>query len=122
MKRDPFEILALNANATKRDIKKSHRVLSKRFHPDLNPNDPGAAAQFKEVQWAYETLCGKKSAAGAIDGTGSTMAAPPDPTVWSEKPCVGFFSALRAYCERIPPQNRRKAARDDEDPSSGRKG
>ena len=37
---DPFEILGLAKDASKSQIKKRYRHLSKRFHPDLNPNDP----------------------------------------------------------------------------------
>jgi len=120
MKRDPFQILGLSPNATKRDIKKSHRLLSKQFHPDLNPDDPGAATKFKEVQWAYEMLSGEKSAAGVIDGTEPTMGPPRDPASWPEKPCVGYFWAWKVCSERIRAQNREKASSDNDDPSSDR--
>jgi len=117
MKRDPLQILGLSPNATKRDMKKSYRLLSKQFNPDLNPDDPEAATKFKEVQWAYEMLCGGKSAAGFIEGSGPTMGPPRDSAVWSEKPCVGYFWAWKVCSERIRAQNRVKPSRDDDDPS-----
>ncbi|MEJ2366002.1 MAG: J domain-containing protein, partial [Deltaproteobacteria bacterium] len=53
---DPFEVLGVGSGATDREIKKQYRLLSKRFHPDLNPDQPETAEKFKQVQQAYESL------------------------------------------------------------------
>ncbi|SFA95546.1 MULTISPECIES: molecular chaperone DnaJ [unclassified Bacillus (in: firmicutes)] len=54
-KRDYYEVLGLNKGASKDEIKKAYRKLSKQFHPDIN-KEPDAADKFKEVKEAYETL------------------------------------------------------------------
>ena len=55
-KRDCYEILNLDRNASDADIKKSYRVLAKKYHPDLNNGDSTAEAKFKEVNEAYSIL------------------------------------------------------------------
>ena len=55
-KRDYYEILGLNRNATEQDIKSAFRKLAKESHPDRNPSDRGAEQRFKELNEAYEAL------------------------------------------------------------------
>lgn len=55
-KRDYYEILGIDKNATDADIKKAYRKLAKQYHPDLNPGDKEAEQKFKEVNEAYEIL------------------------------------------------------------------
>ena len=52
--RDPYEVLGIQRGATDDEIKKAYRAKCKRWHPDLNPNDPTAEEHFKEVQAAYD--------------------------------------------------------------------
>jgi len=54
-KRDYYEVLGLTKSASKDDIKKAYRKLSKQYHPDLN-KEPGADEKFKEIAEAYEVL------------------------------------------------------------------
>eukprot|EP01071_Lankesteria_metandrocarpae_P009322 Lankesteria_metandrocarpae@DN5177_c5_g1_i3.p1 len=53
---DPFELLGVSMSATEKEIKKAFRVLSLKFHPDKNPNDPTAAAKFVMMTKAYQAL------------------------------------------------------------------
>ena len=55
-KRDYYEILGLDKNASKDDIKKSYRKLAMQYHPDRNPGDKEAEEKFKEAAEAYEVL------------------------------------------------------------------
>jgi len=55
-KRDYYEVLGVERDADKGDIKKSYRKLAIKFHPDKNPDDPKAAEKFREATEAYEVL------------------------------------------------------------------
>lgn len=55
-KRDYYEVLGVQKNATDADLKKAYRVLAKKYHPDANPGDKEAEAKFKEASEAYAIL------------------------------------------------------------------
>ncbi|MFC7393297.1 molecular chaperone DnaJ [Scopulibacillus cellulosilyticus] len=54
-KRDYYEVLGVDRDASKDDIKKAYRKLARKYHPDVN-KDSDAPEKFKEVKEAYETL------------------------------------------------------------------
>lgn len=51
--KDYYKILGVDKKSTKSDIKKAYRTLSKKYHPDVNPE---GAEKFKEISEAYEVL------------------------------------------------------------------
>lgn len=58
-KRDYYEVLGISKGASDDEIKKAHRKLAKKYHPDLNKDNPEAAEEFKELNEAYEVLSDK---------------------------------------------------------------
>jgi curved DNA-binding protein CbpA len=56
--KDLYKLLELPSQeaASQDDIRKAHRRLVLKYHPDANPNDPTATERFKQVQQAYEVL------------------------------------------------------------------
>lgn len=55
-KRDYYEVLGVERESSARDIKKAYRKQAMEFHPDRNPDDPEAEANFKEAAEAYAIL------------------------------------------------------------------
>ena len=54
-KRDYYEVLGVSKDASKEEIKKAYRKLSKKYHPDIN-KEADASEKFQEVKEAYEVL------------------------------------------------------------------
>lgn len=59
-KKDYYKTLGVEKDASADDIKSAYRRLAKKYHPDLNKDNPEAANKFKEVNEAYEVLSDDK--------------------------------------------------------------
>lgn len=53
---DYYRVLGVSEKAGEEQIKQAYRKLAKKYHPDLNPNNPEAEEKFKNVVKAYEIL------------------------------------------------------------------
>jgi molecular chaperone DnaJ len=89
-KRDYYEILGVERQATDQEIKSAYRKLALKFHPDRNPGDHKAEDAFKEAAEAYAVLAdrdkrglydrfGHAGVAGAGAGAGGF-----DPTIFAD--------------------------------------
>lgn len=56
MYQDPYKVLGVSPNASDEEIKKAYRDLTKKYHPDLNPNDPNAAEKMNDINAAYDQI------------------------------------------------------------------
>ena len=86
-KRDYYEVLGVERNATAEEIKKAYRKKAIQYHPDKNPGDKEAEEKFKEAAEAYEVLsdeqkrarydqyghAGMSGASGGFSGGGMSM-------------------------------------------------
>lgn len=53
---DYYKVLGVERNATQDDIKKAYRKMARKYHPDLNKDDPNAKDKFQEINEANEVL------------------------------------------------------------------
>ena len=56
MMMDPYKVLGVAPGASEEEIKKAHRTLAKKYHPDMNPGDAHAAEKMNEINAAYDIL------------------------------------------------------------------
>jgi molecular chaperone DnaJ len=55
-KKDFYDVLGVNRDATDEELKKAYRKLAMKHHPDRNPDNKDSEAHFKEAKEAYEIL------------------------------------------------------------------
>ncbi|MEM9586460.1 MAG: J domain-containing protein [Planctomycetota bacterium] len=63
MAEDLYQTLGVNRNASADEIRKAHRKLALKYHPDKNPDSKSAQQKFKRVQEAYDVLSDEKKRA-----------------------------------------------------------
>lgn len=71
MYQDPYKVLGVSPDASDEEIKKAYRDLTKKYHPDLNPNDPEAAKKMNEINAAYDQIKNGTAQQTAAQGYGA---------------------------------------------------
>ena len=56
MAKDFYQVLGLKRDADEKAIKGAYRKLAREHHPDVNPNNAGAEAKFKQISEAFQVL------------------------------------------------------------------
>lgn len=75
LNKNPYEVLGVSRDASDDEVKKAYRDLTRRFHPDVNVNNPLAdlaEEKFKEVQEAYDMIMKEREQGGYHYGYGSS--------------------------------------------------
>jgi molecular chaperone DnaJ len=88
-KRDYYEVLGVERDATDQQIKSAYRKLALKHHPDRNPNDREAEERFKEAAEAYAVLADREKRGlydrfGHAGVNGGAGAAGFDPTIFAD--------------------------------------
>ena len=56
MVQDPYKVLGVSPDASDEEIKKAYRDLTKKYHPDLNPDNEEAARKMNDINAAYDQI------------------------------------------------------------------
>ncbi|HET7220360.1 MAG TPA: molecular chaperone DnaJ [Vicinamibacterales bacterium] len=88
-KRDYYEVLAVEREATEQQIKSAYRKLALKHHPDRNPGDREAEERFKEAAEAYAVLADREKRSlydrfGHAGVSGAAGAGGIDPTIFAD--------------------------------------
>jgi len=75
--KDYYKLLGIDKGASKEEIKRAFRKMARKYHPDVNPDEPKSGEKFKEINEAYRILSDDKKREmydrfGVVEGEPST--------------------------------------------------
>ena len=85
MVQDPYKVLGVSPDASDEEIKKAYRELTKKYHPDRNPDNPAAAEKMNDINVAYDAIksgAAQQQSYGAPGGGAYAYQDYGDPFVW----------------------------------------
>ena len=100
MVQDPYKVLGVSPDASDEEIKKAYRELTKKYHPDRNPDNPAAAEKMNDINAAYDAIKnGTAQQQYAYQGDGAGY----DPygwNPWGGYGAYGYQQSARQQTER----------------------
>lgn len=112
--KDPYEVLGVARDAGADQIKSAYRRLARRYHPDVNPDNPEAEEKFKEIGEAYSILSDPERKA-RFDQYGVTDEQAPGADFFGGAGAGGFGDLFDVFFGNMQGGGRRGMGRDGDD-------
>ncbi|MCC8356496.1 MAG: DnaJ domain-containing protein [Oscillospiraceae bacterium] len=66
---NPYDVLGVKPDASDEEISKAYKRLAKKYHPDLNPNNPAAAEKMGQINRAYDEIKNQRANGGTAQSS-----------------------------------------------------
>ncbi|MFX1323542.1 MAG: DnaJ C-terminal domain-containing protein [Promethearchaeota archaeon] len=96
MAKDYYKLLGISKGASKEEIKRAFRKMARKYHPDVNPDEPKSGEKFKEINEAYSVLSDDKKRE-MYDKFGVVEGDPSSYQQWGSGPGAGGPGGGRVY-------------------------